>query len=186
MTVSDVLQRITTALERSDVAYMLTGSFVSAYYGTPRSTQDIDVVVEATPAQLSAFVNSLPVDQYYVDLDAALQALKAESMFNVVDRSTGWKIDFIFRKSRPFSREEFRRRIRAHLQGVSVFVASTEDIVIAKLEWSKLAQSQRQIDDVAAILRIRRETLDRAYIEKWTSDLRLNDEWGKARDAAEM
>ena len=121
MTVSDVLQRITTALDQNDVAYMLTGSFASAYYGTPRSTQDIDVIVEATPAQLSAFVNSLPVDQYYVDLDAALQALKAESMFNVVDRSTGWKIDFIIRKSRPFSREEFRRRVRAHLQGVSAF-----------------------------------------------------------------
>ena len=186
MTVSDVLQRIATALDQNDVAYMLTGSFASAYYGTPRSTQDIDIIIETSPAQLSSFVNSLPVDQYYVDLDAALQALKAESMFNVVDRSAGWKIDFIFRKSRPFSREEFRRRIRAHLQGVSVFVASTEDIVIAKLEWSKLAQSQRQIDDVAAILRIRRETLDRTYIEKWTMQLRLEDEWLRARAAAEI
>jgi hypothetical protein len=186
MTVSDVLQRITTALDQNDVAYMLTGSFASAYYGTPRSTQDIDIIIEASPAQLSSFINSLPADQYYSDLDAALEALKAESMFNVVDRSTGWKIDFIFRKSRPFSREEFRRRIRAHLQRVSVFVASTEDIVIAKLEWSKLAQSQRQIDDVAAILRIRRETLDRAYIEKWTRELRLEDEWAKARAAAEI
>jgi hypothetical protein len=186
MTVSDVLERITTALAQSDVAYMLTGSFASTYYGTPRSTQDIDVIIEATPAQLSAFVNSLPVDQYYVDLDAALQSLKAESMFNVVDRSTSWKIDFIIRKSRPFSREEFRRRIRAHLQGVSLFVASKEDIVIAKLEWSMLAQSQRQIDDVAAILRVQRETLDRTYVEKWATELHLEKEWQKARDAVEM
>jgi uncharacterized nucleotidyltransferase DUF6036 len=184
MSISDVLQRITTALDQSDVAYMLTGSFASAFYGTPRSTQDIDFIVEAAPAQLSAFVDSLRVDQYYVDLDAALQALKAESMFNVVDRATGWKIDFIVRKSRPFSREEFRRRVRAHLQGVSLFVASTEDIVIAKLEWSKLAQSQRQIDDVAAILRTRAETLDRSYIEKWTRELHLEDQWGKATVAA--
>ena len=185
MSISDVLQRITTAIEQSDIAYMLTGSFASAYYGTPRSTQDIDVIVEATPAQLSAFVNTLPVDQYYVDLDAALQALLAESMFNVVDRSTGWKIDFIIRKSRPFSREEFRRRVRVTLQGVSLFVASTEDIVIAKLEWSKLAQSQRQIDDVAAILRTRRETLDRTYIEKWTRELGVEAEWDKARGQPE-
>jgi hypothetical protein len=186
MSISDVLQKITTALDQSAVAYMLTGSFASAYYGTPRSTQDIDVIIEATPAQLSAFVDSLPVDQYYVALDAALQALKAESMFNVVDRSTGWKIDFILRKSRAFSREEFRRRVRAHLQGVSLFMASTEDIVIAKLEWSKLAQSQRQIDDVAAILRVRRETMDRAYVERWAKELRLDEEWQKAQAAAEM
>jgi hypothetical protein len=162
MSISDVLHRDTTALDQSDVAYMLTGSFASAYYGAPRSTQDIDVVVEATPAQLRAFVGSLPVDQFYSDLDAALQAHKTESMFNVVDHSTGWKIDFIIRKSRPFSREEFRRRVRVSLQGVSLSVASTEDVVIAKLEWSRLAQSQRQIDDVAAILRTRRDIMDRS------------------------
>jgi hypothetical protein len=186
MSVSDLLQRITTALDQNNVAYMLTGSFASAYYGTPRSTQDIDVVVEASADQLRAFVNSLPVDQYYSDLDATLQAHRAESMFNVIDRSTGWKIDFIVRKSRPFSREEFRRRVRVNLQGVSLFVASTEDIVIAKLEWSKLAQSQRQIDDVAAILRARRDTFDRSYIEKWITEFHLEEEWEKARIAAEV
>jgi predicted nucleotidyltransferase len=107
MSISAVLQRITTALDQSSAAYMLTGSFASAYYDTPRSTQDIDVVVEASADQLRAFVNSLPVDQYYSDLDVALQAHRAESMFNVVDRSNGWKLDFIIRKSRPLSRENF-------------------------------------------------------------------------------
>jgi len=163
---------------------MLTGSFASAYHGTPRSTQDIDVIVEATPAQLRGLVHSLPVAKYYSDLDEALRAHQAESMFNVIDLSTGWKIDFILLKSRPFSREEFRRRIRVNLQGVSLFVASAEDIVVAKLEWSKLAQSQRQIDDVAAILRIRGEKLDRPYIETWGRELHLEDEWSKARGAA--
>jgi predicted nucleotidyltransferase len=184
MSISEVLRRITTALDQNDIAYMLTGSFASAYHGTPRSTQDIDVIVEATPAQLRGLVRSLPVDQYYSDLDAALQAHWAESMFNVIDLSTGWKIDFILRKSRPFSREEFRRRVRVNLQGVSLFVASAEDMVVAKLEWSKLAQSQRQIDDAAAILRARGETLDRSYIEKWTKELHLEGEWDKARGAA--
>jgi hypothetical protein len=184
MSISEVLQRITTALDQNNIAYMLTGSFASAYHGTPRSTQDIDVIVEATPAQLRGLVHSLPADQYYSDLDAALQAHQAESMFNVIDLSTGWKIDFILLKSRPFSREEFRRRVRVSLQGVSLFVASAEDIVVAKLEWSKLAQSQRQIDDAAAILQARRETLDRSYIEKWTKELHLEGEWAKARGAA--
>ena len=184
MSISHVLQKITTALDQNNVAYMLTGSFASAFYGTPRSTQDIDIVVEATPAKLHGFVKSLSVDQYYSDLDAALQAHKAESMFNVIDLSTGWKIDFIMRKSRPFSREEFRRRVRVELQGVSLFVASAEDIIIAKLEWSKLAQSQRQIEDAAAIVRVQRETLDRSYIEKWTRELGVEDEWAKALGAA--
>jgi 3-isopropylmalate dehydratase small subunit len=94
MSVQEVFRRITAALDRAGIKCMLTGSFASAYYGTPRSTQDIDLVVEASPAQLRAFVQSLSNDGYYVDLDAALEAHKRQSMFNV--------IDLIIRKSRGF------------------------------------------------------------------------------------
>src|SRR5580698_1186876 len=110
MSTSDVFQRITAALDQAGIAYMLSGSFASAYYGAPRSTQDIDLVIAVTPAQLRAFVQGLPSSEYYVDLDAALQAHEGQSMFNVIDLATGWKIDLIFRKSRAFSEGEFRRR----------------------------------------------------------------------------
>ena len=42
MSIQDVLQRITSALDQAGIAYMLSGSFASAYYGAARSTQDID------------------------------------------------------------------------------------------------------------------------------------------------
>jgi hypothetical protein len=60
MSPSEVLRRITAALDRAGIAYMLTGSFASAHYGAPRSTQDIDVVIAPSPAQLRAFLQSLP------------------------------------------------------------------------------------------------------------------------------
>ena len=79
----------------------------------------------------------------------------------MIDLTTGWKIDLIIRKSRAFSQEEFRRRQRVILQDLPLYVASAEDVVVSKLEWSKLAQSQRHIEDVAGILRMRWESLDR-------------------------
>jgi hypothetical protein len=184
MSVAGVFHRITAALDRASIPYMLAGSFASAYYGAPRTTQDIDVVVAATPDQLRTFVQLLARDEYYVDLDAALEAHKRQTMFNVVDLVTGWKIDFIIRKSRAFSEEEFRRRARFNLQGVPLFVASAEDVVISKLEWAKLAQSVRQIEDVAAILRMRWDLLDHTYLEKWIRGLGLATEWNDARSAA--
>jgi hypothetical protein len=68
---------------------MLTGSLASAYYGAPRSTQDIDLVIAATPVELRWLAQFLPSDKYYVDLDAALEAHKRQPMFNVVDLVTG-------------------------------------------------------------------------------------------------
>jgi len=163
---------------------MLTGSFASAYYGTPRSTQDIDLVVAGSIAQLQTFVESLPGQQYYSDVNAALEAHKRESMFNVIDLESGWKIDLIIRKSRAFSREEFERRYLMEIQGAHLFVASVEDVIIAKLEWAKRAQSQRQIEDAAGIIRIQRDSLDRSYLEKWIQDLDLAEEWETAQRVA--
>ncbi len=100
MSFLEVLQRITAALDRVGIAYMLTGSFASVYYGSPRSTQDIDLVIAANPAQLQAFIDGLPSAEYYADLDAARKAHRRESMFNIIDVKTGWKIDMIMRKAR--------------------------------------------------------------------------------------
>jgi hypothetical protein len=184
MNAAEVFQRITTALGQAGIPNMLTGSFASAYYGAPRTTQDIDLVIEATPDQLQSFVRLLPSAEYYVDLDAALEARRQESLFNVVDMATGWKIDLILRKSRPFSQEEFRRRKSVHLQGLDLFITTAEDAVISKLEWARRARSQRQIEDVAAILRARWELLDQSYLEKWIVELGVIDEWNAARLAA--
>ena len=90
----------------------------------------------------------------------------------------------IIRKSRAFSQEEFRRRQRVSLHDVPLFVASAEDVVISKLEWAKVAQSRRQIEDAAAILRMRRDALDNSYLAKWIDELGLKKEWDDAERVA--
>jgi predicted dehydrogenase len=90
MRASEVLRRISAALDRAGIAYMLTGSFASAHHGAPRSTLDIDIVISANPEQLRTFVQSVPSSEYYADLDAALEA-HTRPLFNVIDLATGWK-----------------------------------------------------------------------------------------------
>jgi hypothetical protein len=85
MSIPQVFQRITTALDRAGIAYMLTGSFAAAYYGTARSTQDIDLVIETDVSRLKRFVESLSSSEYYADRQAALDALQQQSLFNVID-----------------------------------------------------------------------------------------------------
>ncbi len=184
MTAPEVFQRMTAAFHRCGIAYMLTGSFASSYYGASRSTQDIDFVIEATPAQLRTFVQDLPETEYYVDLQAALEAFRRQSQFNVIDQRSGWKLDLMIRKARPFSEEEFGRRQLVELEGLPLFVASAEDVILSKLEWSKLAQSPRQIEDVAGILKLRWDLLDHLYLKKWIQTLQLRTQWSSAVMAA--
>jgi hypothetical protein len=125
-------------------------------------------------------VASLPREDFYVNLDTALDALARRAQFNVIDVRTGWKVDLIVRRDRPFSVEEFRRRQPATVLGVPVDVATPEDTIVSKLEWARLGESERQLRDVAGIVAVGGRSLDHAHIERWVADLGLTDLWRKA------
>lgn len=65
--------------------------------------------------------------------------------------------------------------------GTDVPTATAEDTVIAKLEWAKLGASDRQLEDVAGILRVRGPDLDFGYIERWVAELGLAEPWQRVR-----
>ena len=184
MSVRELLARLSNILTKAGIEYMLTGSYASSLHGTPRATQDLDLVVAPSRTQLSALLNLLPDTDYYVSPDAAFDALASRSQFNVIDFATGWKIDFIIVKDREFSRQEFQRRKVQELDGLAFSVASAEDVLVAKLEWAKLGESDRQIEDAAGILRVQGTELDAAYVERWVKDLGLAVQWEQAKARA--
>jgi hypothetical protein len=183
-TPDEVLRRVVAALDDAGVPYMVTGSLASSLHGAPRSTQDIDVVVAPDRESLERLLDSFPASEYYVSRNSALTALRESSMFNVIDHASGWKIDFIIRKAREFSRREFDRRIRTSALGMALYVATPEDVVIAKLEWAKRSGSERQVEDAAAIIRTQGDLLDTTYVEPWIEMLEIRAQWEDARTRA--
>lgn len=144
MTLESFLQRVISILEEAEVPYMLTGSLAAAYYAVPRATQDVDLVVEVESTDLAVMTELLSDAGYYVSLAAAREAFSHEGQFSAVDPGTGWKVDFIIRKSRPFSRSGFSRRVRASALGLGLCMVTREDLVVAKLEWAKKGNSELQ------------------------------------------
>jgi len=160
---------------------MLTGSLAAAYYAVPRATQDIDLVVEVLPANLSGLTDLLSSEGYYVSLAAAKEASAHEGQFNAIDPDSGWKVDFIIRKNRPFSISEFERRIRASALGFELYMATREDLVVAKLEWAKKGESELQLRDVRAILSTAGPGFEWEYVDRWVGELALGDQWEAVR-----
>lgn len=52
---ADILSLVSAA----GIPYMITGSLASTFYGRPRTTQDIDLVIEADAKRLDAFVTAV-------------------------------------------------------------------------------------------------------------------------------
>jgi hypothetical protein len=179
-----LLQTIVAVLEAAGIPHMVVGSFASTVHGEPRTTRDLDLVIDPNLDQLNELVGALDPERFYVDLDVARDALRRRSMFNVIEIETGWKLDLVIRKARPFSIEEMQRRTITKILGMDVPTATAEDTIIAKLEWAKLGASDRQLEDVAGILRVRGPDLDLDYIERWVTELGLAELWRRVRAAA--
>jgi hypothetical protein len=178
------LAAIVSELARQGIPHMLAGSLASTYHGDPRATQDIDLVIDPSFEALESLVRELDRERFYVSPEAALEAWKVRGQFNVVLLDSGWKADLILRKDRPFSRSEFGRRRMARIAGVELPVATAEDTIVAKLEWARAGESERQIRDVVGILEVSGERLDRAYIEGWVGELGLEALWARAEALA--
>ena len=56
-------------------------------------------------------------DDFYASLDAARQAVRLRTMFNVIHFDTGFKVDLVIKKARPFSDLELQRRLFGELAG---------------------------------------------------------------------
>jgi hypothetical protein len=183
VSLTSFLALIARSLRDADIPFMLTGSLAAAYYGAPRATQDVDLVIEAQSDNLNQFVEDLRASGLYVDREVALEALRTGGQFNAIDPSTGWKADLIIRRARPFSESEFGRRQHRELFGIDVALATLEDLIIAKLEWSEIGDSELQRRDIRELLEMAGESLDREYLERWIGSLNLRTAWQRIRDA---
>lgn len=172
MTQKEILTLVVKLLQKADILFMLTGSYAASFHGRPRATQDIDIVIDPTSASLQVFLSSLS-PEFYVSAEAAKEALEGHTQFNIIHIPSGAKVDFIIRKDRPFSQMEFGRRRPAQISGVRVDIASAEDIILAKLEWSKKGSSELQFQDALGIAQVQAKGLDVDYLRRWASELEV-------------
>ncbi|MCI0693574.1 hypothetical protein L0337_16395 [candidate division KSB1 bacterium] len=170
----DVLKIVAEKLENCGIAYMIVGSFASNIHGKPRTTHDADMVIEIDEPSLEKFVQALGND-FYFDVEAARDAIRSNFMCNALHYDTGFKIDFFIRKNKAFALSEFERREINDLLGHPCWFATAEDTILAKLEWSKMGESERQFNDAVNIAKVQGANLDFTYLQRWAVDLHVEN-----------
>lgn len=175
----EVLKLVTGRLEAGGFGYMLSGSVALACYGQPRMTRDIDIVIELSLSDAERLASSFQAD-FYCDLEDARDAVRRQSLFNLVHFDKAVKIDLIPRKESAYRREEFGRRRRLPVDGFEVWVVAPEDLILSKLFWAKDSHSEVQLRDVRGLLRSLKD-LDEGYLARWARDLGVESLLAEAR-----
>ncbi|MDZ4168512.1 MAG: hypothetical protein U1E26_02490 [Coriobacteriia bacterium] len=172
-------------LERARVGYLMTGSFASSLQGEPRSTHDVDLVVEVEPRMVSALAEAFGAPRYYFDQDAALDALRHRSMFQLLDTSTGDKVDFWALTDGDFDASRFARRVSVQAFGRSMCVSSPEDTILQKLKWAQASGgSERHVRDATGVYEFQSPDLDETYLSLWAGALGVEKLLATVRERA--
>lgn len=174
----DLLLVVADVFERLGVRYFVTGSMATIYYGEPRFTNDIDIVAALLDKDVDRFAAAFPASEYYLDADAARDAVRDRGQFNIIHPSSGLKVDVMIPDRDAFNASRFARVRRVEsAPGKEAIFASPEDVIIRKLQYHAAGGSDKHLRDIAGVLRIAGDEIDRAYIAEWASRLGVGDTW---------
>jgi hypothetical protein len=162
-------------LNLTGATYYLTGSMASNYWGIPRTTHDLDFVIQLPPSAVPKIVQAFSGD-YYLDEAAVRAAYQPPHQFNAIDTRSALKVDFWLPKPAPFDKEMLRRRVPATLFGEPAWIATAEDVVLHKLLWNRITPSDRQLGDAAGVVAVQADALDKHYLWRWARELKLDHE----------
>lgn len=186
MNQAELLRYLVDVLEALEVEYMIGGSQASMYYGEPRLTRDVDVVVDLDLERLQRFLTQFPADEFYLDEHAAHEATQTASQFNIIHPASGLKIDVYINPRTPYDRHRLTRRQRLPLGAdKDAYFARPEDIILYKLLYYRQGQSELHLRDIVGILRVSGSELDEAYVEEWAGRLGLGAIWDQIRRQAD-
>src|SRR5687767_15211893 len=161
---------------------MVAGSVAAVVYGEPRMTNDMDVVVDLRAESVAPLADSFPAPVFYFPPRVAvLEEIRRRGQFNILHLASGSKVDLILRKSTEHGLTEFpRRQVQPMTTALTAHFASPEDVIVAKLVFYSKGGSEKHLIDVAGILRVQENLLDRAYLDRWIGKLELDEFWQAA------
>ncbi len=182
MTQDELLRHVVSVLERLKLRYFVTGSIASIYYGEPRLTNDIDVVVDLPERSIPELCAAFPAAEFYLSDETAARAVRTHGTFNVLHPSSGLKVDLIVPEKTLFNHHRFQRVRRVQTgEGLESSFSSAEDVILMKMEFFRRGGSDKHLRDITGILKLRGDRLDTDYIENWADQMGLETIWRTLR-----
>lgn len=174
----DLLRFMARTLEDMGLRYFVTGSTATIFYGEPRFTNDIDIVVELSESRVADFCRRFPQSEFYVSEAAAHDAVRNKAQFNIIHPASGLKVAVIVPETNPFNESRFARIRRLRAAGdFDASFASPEDAIIKKMDYYRQGGSEKHLRDIVGVLKTSPDQIDTAYISRWTRQMGLDDLW---------
>ena len=168
----EILKFVCSYLNENEIEYVVVGGVAVMYHGVPRTTVDIDLILQIKDDEIPAFVEFLNVNGFSATAEDMRIALKEESHSTVFFADSLLRLD-IQGVNSQFDRMTMDRAITTELFNTTIKLGTAEDTVINKI----LFQGEQDLRDALGILSRKQQQLDFAYIESTCRQLSILDKW---------
>ena len=172
---SSFVKKLIEGLEKERLDYAFTGALAASFYGVPRTTADVDVIVAAaSKTAKTRLVSALRFADLQVDekrIDDALTSGYRIATFNC--KTSPYTVDVIFS-------DEVRKRVGA-IADLVTYIQPAEDLILAKLRMIKATvpreRAVKDEADVRAILqftKVENEAIEKQAKKDGTLEIWVN------------
>ncbi len=180
------LRRLYETIAATGLPVFVGGSIAAMWYGEPRSTLDIDLVIRAEPAHAELFVNAFPQDAFYLPpVDIIREELRRGSggQFNVIDLASGLKADIYVAGDDPLIGYGFDEAVEQETGGVILNIAPATYVVAMKLRFYAISKQDKHLRDIRGVLAISPEAVDTARVLEWAIRFGVEDTWRACQES---
>ena len=172
-------------LNRVGIEYMVTGGLAAVVYGHPRLTLDVDLVIRLSDQDAPVFATLWPADEFYSPPPEVIEEERGRSAHghcNVIHNDSMMHAYVYFVGADELGAWALQHRVVRQVQGESVQFAPIEYVIANKLRYFQMGKSDRHLRDIARMLEVSGDDVDRPTLDRWIAQLGLNASWAKAQE----
>jgi len=175
----------TRKLQELGLRYMVSGSVAAIYYGEPRLTNDVDIIVFLRREDVRRVIAAFPPADFYCPPQEVIEAERGRDQrghFNLIHHETGFKADIYLTGRDELHAWGFSHTVSADLEGDTIVFAPPEYVIVRKLQFFREGGSQKHLRDIHRMLVGLGDEWPRASLDQMIREHRLEAEWAQVSD----
>jgi hypothetical protein len=179
----EFILHVIEAIETVGVEYMIGGAVAAWAWGEPRSTLDLDLVLNIPMDAIDKLSEELSKRDMLVPPDIILDnilEIRSDLPINAIHMHSGYKADmYPLREGDELRSTALQRRQKVDLGEPlgELYLHSPEDLIIYKLWYFSLSHQTKHLRDITSIVITLGDELDYDYIHSWMIRKGLTSLW---------
>ena len=177
---TQLFEAFTERLHSGKFSYIITGSVASIYYGLPRLTHDIDIVLDISREKIREFVELFDKKDFYIPPEETLISeigRPSRGHFNLIHLISGFKADIYLSGTDTLHHWAVDNRKDIKIGQHIIFIAPPEYVIIRKLEYYREGRLDKHLEDIRNMLQISHEIINTEFLENEINERGLTNFW---------